>query len=249
MSGDEFIPDQFLPLSQDEMDELGGFLLSDIPSEESMTLDMLDGYLTAIVVGPTNLDFGQWFPSIWGTGKDGLPNFRTMDEAKRIIDLIIRQMNGIVSDLEEELASDLEIYAPIFDIDSRDGYEYDDAEMWAFGFMSGIDLCRKDWQPFFDNHNGSEILRPIYLLGSDSLTLEELSLIETPLQRHELAQQIPVKVTEIYRFWLPYREAMVERRVATAMQRKQPKIGRNDPCPCGSGVKFKKCCGAATLLH
>ena len=25
--------------------------------------------------------------------------------------------------------------------------------------------------------------------------------------------------------------------------RKGPKIGRNDPCPCGSGKKFKKCCG------
>ena len=23
----------------------------------------------------------------------------------------------------------------------------------------------------------------------------------------------------------------------------QPKIGRNDPCPCGSGKKYKKCCG------
>ena len=23
-----------------------------------------------------------------------------------------------------------------------------------------------------------------------------------------------------------------------------PKVGRNDPCPCGSGKKFKKCCGA-----
>ena len=26
--------------------------------------------------------------------------------------------------------------------------------------------------------------------------------------------------------------------------RGQPKVGRNDPCPCGSGKKFKKCCGA-----
>lgn len=25
--------------------------------------------------------------------------------------------------------------------------------------------------------------------------------------------------------------------------RAQPKVGRNDPCPCGSGNKFKKCCG------
>lgn len=26
--------------------------------------------------------------------------------------------------------------------------------------------------------------------------------------------------------------------------RNQPKVGRNDPCPCGSGKKYKKCCGA-----
>ena len=25
--------------------------------------------------------------------------------------------------------------------------------------------------------------------------------------------------------------------------------GRNDPCPCGSGRKFKKCCGAPEKLH
>lgn len=28
----------------------------------------------------------------------------------------------------------------------------------------------------------------------------------------------------------------------TPRQRKRGKVGRNDPCPCGSGRKFKKCC-------
>lgn len=32
---------------------------------------------------------------------------------------------------------------------------------------------------------------------------------------------------------------------AAPVQRTQPKVGRNDPCPCGSGKKHKKCCGAA----
>jgi uncharacterized protein len=32
----------------------------------------------------------------------------------------------------------------------------------------------------------------------------------------------------------------------SAGQAKSTKIGRNEPCPCGSGKKFKKCCG---LLH
>ena len=29
----------------------------------------------------------------------------------------------------------------------------------------------------------------------------------------------------------------------TPVKRASPKIGRNDPCPCGSGLKYKKCCG------
>ena len=28
-------------------------------------------------------------------------------------------------------------------------------------------------------------------------------------------------------------------------RRAEAKVGRNDPCPCGSGKKYKKCCGAA----
>lgn len=32
--------------------------------------------------------------------------------------------------------------------------------------------------------------------------------------------------------------------VVTPISRGQPKIGRNDPCPCGSGKKYKKCCGS-----
>lgn len=28
----------------------------------------------------------------------------------------------------------------------------------------------------------------------------------------------------------------------TPIQREKGKVGRNDPCPCGSGKKFKKCC-------
>ena len=31
------------------------------------------------------------------------------------------------------------------------------------------------------------------------------------------------------------------------VQREAPKIGRNDPCHCGSGKKFKKCCGTLSL--
>ncbi|SKA74357.1 YchJ family protein [Desulfobaculum bizertense] len=35
------------------------------------------------------------------------------------------------------------------------------------------------------------------------------------------------------------------RRGNETVRRESPKVGRNDPCPCGSGKKFKKCCGRA----
>ncbi len=40
--------------------------------------------------------------------------------------------------------------------------------------------------------------------------------------------------------WL-YEEGEV---ITETVVRASPKVGRNDPCPCGSGKKYKKCCGA-----
>lgn len=40
-----------------------------------------------------------------------------------------------------------------------------------------------------------------------------------------------------------HREHCVEMNIPpTARQLESGRVGRNDPCPCGSGVKFKKCC-------
>ncbi|HSI64880.1 MAG TPA: SEC-C metal-binding domain-containing protein, partial [Candidatus Saccharimonadia bacterium] len=34
-------------------------------------------------------------------------------------------------------------------------------------------------------------------------------------------------------------------RITIPLKREIPKVGRNDPCPCGSGKKYKSCCGRA----
>jgi uncharacterized protein YecA (UPF0149 family) len=39
-----------------------------------------------------------------------------------------------------------------------------------------------------------------------------------------------------------YADAPAER--IEQVKREEPKVGRNDPCPCGSGKKYKKCHGA-----
>ncbi len=190
-----------LPLSEEEIEELDAFLMSGATSFETMTIDELDGYLTAIVIGPTRLDFSHWFPGIWGL--DDAPDFDSPEEAQHIIELIARLMNGIVTEFND----DPDDIAPLFvtSIYPDDAREYTDAIMWTHGFLRGIELCRHDWQPFFDDPNGSKVLRPIYLLGSDDVTLEEEALTETPEQNEALAQQVIESLAWIYRFWLSYR--------------------------------------------
>lgn len=235
------------PLSDEELAELDAFLLSDATSDETMLLDHLDGYLTAIIVGPTTLSMSQWYPGIWGSREEDAPHFGTMDEARRIMQMIMRHYNGIIWSLEHDADS----HEPIFSIFvSEDGSrEFIDAEMWAAGFMDGVALCSADWQPLFDDPRGQEWLNPIRLLGAEDLSDAEMALVETPAQRDELAKHIQVSLSSIYRFWLPHRQAMHELQQTKTVTRTHPKVGRNDPCTCGSGKKFKKCCGVAPTVH
>lgn len=241
-------PQQMMaPLSDAEIDELENFLMSDNTSGETMMLDCLDGFLTAIVSGPVMLKPSEWLPSVWGPTEDDAPEFDTLEQAERITGLIMRHLNGIIWSLQQ----DPDIFAPIFSANEYpdEAHEYLDGEMWAYGYMTGIALQRPNWKAFFDEPDSEEVLRPIYLLGAEEVTSEEEELTKTPAQREELSEQIPASVAWIYRFWQPYRRAVAERTIGTSFQREHPKVGRNDPCPCGSGKKFKKCCGASTVLH
>lgn len=235
----------YTPLSQDELDELDNFLMSDQTSDETMGVTSIDGYLTAIASGPVILKPGEWMPGIWGPTEGDRPEFETTTQAAYITELIIRHFNAIIFLLQ----NDPDAIEPVFDDCRYQSEYYIDGEMWAYGYMNGIELCRSHWQPLFDDQDGWNALRPIYLLGADDVTPEEEALTQTPSQREKLSKQIPASVVRIFRYWQAYRDAVAERAVARTFQRNHPKIGRNDPCPCGSGMKFKKCCGSAATLH
>ena len=149
------IPKELLPLSQKEMDELDDFLISDITSDETMTLDILDGYLTAIVSGPVTLSLNDWLPGIWGSSEKHKPMFESMKQAEHILQLILRHMNGIILMLED----DPEGFEPILSAFKYRNREYMDGEGWAYGYMQGLALCREQWQPFFDDPKNEEILK------------------------------------------------------------------------------------------
>jgi uncharacterized protein len=242
MSKKESIGEEVTPaLSEREMDELDNFLMSDATTNEVMLLDCLDGFLTAIASGPSMPKPEEWIARVWGPSADEAPAFESTAQAERITGLITRHMNAIGWSLHQ----DPELFEPVFDMQVFEGdeREYMDGEMWAHGYMTGIDMQRDNWSALFESKQGPVVLRPIYLLGAPDVTEAEEELVKTPSQREELSKQIPASVALIYKFWAPQRRAAdiaVGKIPADAI----PKISRNAPCSCGSGRKFKKCCGA-----
>lgn len=235
------------PPEQAGMEELARFLLSSATADATMMLDSLDGYLTAIVIGPVNIKTSEWLPNVWGASAKDEPAFETYAQAERVLELILQQRNNIIKNLQH----DADQLAPVFDtvVYEGDEREYLDGEMWAQGFMKGIALRAADWQPFLADSAQAELLRPIYLLGAEHVSEAEEAQVATAAQREALTKLIPASIAAIYRYWLPLRKDSLEQSMAGTFQREQAKTGRNEPCPCGSGKKFKKCCGATTTLQ
>ena len=231
-----------LALSEKEMDELDSFLMSDATTNEVMMLDCLDGFLTAIASGPDMPKPSEWIPRVWGPTAADAPTFASDAQAERITGLMTRHLNAIVWSLQQ----DAEHFEPVFDLQVYEGdeREYMDGEMWAHGYMTGINMQRDKWQALFESNYGPVALRPIYLLGSPEITEAEEALVGTPAQREELSKQIPASIGWIYKFWAPQRRA-ADGTTGKAAGNDMPKISRNAPCSCGSGRKYKKCCGAA----
>jgi uncharacterized protein len=195
------------PLSDAEIDELDRFLLyADV--EDSMTLDMLDGYLHALAVGPTRPTPQEWLPRIWSEDhKDMMPPTRDAGEARRMVDLVQRLYRSIVQRLEDPRGASM---APLWSSFEDAGEERDDAQIWACGFLDGLELCRDDWQPLLDTPEGQAWLRPLRLLGEQAPGAEHEDLSATAAAREKLSHEIPDAVLSMHEYWRASRRAEAE---------------------------------------
>ena len=166
----------------------------------------------------------------------------SLEQMNHLLSQIMRHYNSIVS----HLGHTPDCLQTIFGTDQNKDGEYEDAGMWAYGFIEGVKLSHAAWQPLLSSPQGQEWYRPLQLLGDDDVTMANLDLLATKEQVETLNHEVVDSVLQMHAYWLPLRQAVAERRTAQAMS---TKVGRNEPCPCGSGKKFKKCCGTPAELH
>ncbi|MDP5008655.1 MAG: UPF0149 family protein [Glaciimonas sp.] len=232
------------PLSDKEFDELDDFLLSDRCGDECMTMDILHGYMTALVIGPEQILLGEWLPHVWGESLKDAPKFKNDKEFERIVGLIARFMNEIAVTLEVAPKE----YEPLFCEFEHDGKPLLDGGAWTLGFMEAVNLRAQAWEPIWTS-NLADMVRPLRTLATeadkeeDAENEDEEKILshQEAMQLNKLTIEVEAAIPEIYRYWLPNRKSAVK-----TIQRETPKVGRNDLCGCGSGKKFKKCCGAGS---
>jgi uncharacterized protein len=118
---------------------------------------------------------------------------------------------------------------------------------WAEGFLHAVALRADAWEPLMRSKRHGRLLLPILALCVDEHGDSALGLEPDEEERMmaEAAELIPVCVTEIAAYWRKRRPTPLamgsSQPVSVSLTANQP--GRNDPCPCGSGRKFRVCCG------
>lgn len=226
MSSNPTGPAPFKPFSIEELDE---FLCSDDAPEDCMQLSDLDGFLTGIAIGPELIKPSEWLPHVWG-GEE--PEFRSIEQAQGVINAITGRYNDIL----ECFAEDGLEFEPIF-------WQYKDGTViaadWAEGFMDAVQLRPKAWAAIFDDKDAAQLMIPILVFACDDDGEPLLKIAPADFERiaDQAAELFPAMLTGIFDFWLP-------RRAGQPAHPTNPRSpGRNDPCSCGSGKKYKQCCG------
>lgn len=229
------------PLSEAELDELDDFLAGESIEDRSMDVSTMEGFLTSIAIGPRAVFPSEWLPWVWDMEEgQAEAKFENAEEANRIMSLVMRHYNSVVSTFLDDPAS----FEAVFRLGNQWG-----AVEWCEGFILGFQFSDEAWsllgvaEPTW--------FAPFLRLGTD----DGIHMTEKLGDAEKWVSEIEPSLAKIHAYWEDKRGSQPggvvqhdfrlggQNEVAPVV-RGGPKVGRNDPCPCGSGKKFKKCCGA-----
>ena len=202
---------------------------------DALLLSELDGLLAGVIVSADFIPPSEWLPCVWDSGpKTSGPVFKNDADLQETMNLVMYHYNKVISDLDRGL------YVPIFD-----GIEGDDDfvmwERWACGFMTAVRLRPESWQSYVHSRDEDISSAAAILLTLGDIA-DEGENIENPALAYlddEAPDLVPTAVLALHRA----RKRAQENPFVKPQQAHGPKVGRNEPCPCGSGKKYKKCCG------
>jgi len=191
------------PLTEEELAGLDE-LLNTLPSDAAMTLDAMDGYLTALLVGPSAIGASSdWLPAIWGGDQEPAPApFPSNQKRKRTTVLVLRHLRSI----QEALSGSPDAWEPIFsvaEVPGSHGDELADATDWCLGFLAATDLAPDAWAPLQSDPEVGPGLATIAMLGgdvdeSDDAADDEAEDLDDPHVRDQLSRVAADVVLQLF---------------------------------------------------
>ncbi|MCW3784588.1 UPF0149 family protein [Defluviimonas salinarum] len=215
----------------DRLDEL----LSALPQENlPMSLSELDGYVTGILSCPDLIPPSEWLPHVWGeTGHAGFPDLTTADAT---ISAVMAHYNAVAAEMTRTPWIE-----PIYEVDPNSDETL--WEPWVDGFTRAMRLRPEAWEKVLERADEETRSSLIFLLalqdvyeGTSAFTEEEIDEIDL-----EAPDMIRNCIAAILLASRPALVMKAENRSRASIPHKHP--GRNERCPCGSGRKYKQCCG------
>jgi len=217
-------------LTEAELDRLEQFLNEPERPDDALPLDMAQGLLAAVASGPQPVPQEVWLAAIVGEDRE----FADDAEEREITTLLERFAADTAQQLNGGEGFDFILYG------EDDGEELGD---WAEGYLLGVDLAEPRWDELADEEDYDNILFPFLALTGDAKQMA-LEASEEWMDEAEEAKMLAEIRTNIASHLLDVRQFWFDKSVPPTVRREGPKIGRNDPCPCGSGKKYKNCHGA-----
>lgn len=218
-------------------------LLAQADPDNSMMLEEYDGFCAALACSPTPIPSDESLPVVLGAepgrALQGLP------EAERgeLLALLGRHRRAVARRMHEG-----ESWNAVIGTDEN-GRALGDA--WAIGFLRALELHPDDWTLLDEDEVCEEALELILRFAmeaqGDAAESEGDGDNPDPVEpiaddeREELIDLMLEGVSEIFARLAPAREQALK---PATIRRDAPRTGRNDPCHCGSGRKYKHCHGA-----
>jgi uncharacterized protein len=208
--------------------------------EGVMLLSELDGFFAGLLVCPDLIHPSEWLPLVLSPHDrdDDAAPFGSLEEGQALLDLITKHYNDVALALQRGPGS----YMPIFDADREQGETF--WELWADGFGQAVALRHEIWSAVLesgDDDARAALMGLFILVGLATEVSDDAGLDQA--ERDELSAEAP----DLIPYWVEtlygWRSRHKRENTPATGAGPRSKIARNAPCPCGSGRKYKKCCG------
>jgi uncharacterized protein len=236
-----------------------------VNQDEVLSLESLHGFLFCLATIPEPILPSEWLPCVFG---EEMIEVSDEKEGNRLLAPLFLAFNRMVAEGNQG-----ELVFP-FDLGKLKTADLDRIRHWCYGFFLGTNLRPQVWGlPDEDSkdlsdeesdESASEDEREMaacmaVLMGiafperitelfEDTPSGSEDELRKAKEQEAQLFVLLPRVIETFQEVAHSYGGRKTQERktatVHTLPVRREAKIGRNDPCPCGSGKKYKKCCGA-----